>query len=49
MLLVMTSSTRLPSNSAGDQGVFALFGAVDGAPLLHARAGDGLAVAILGV
>ena len=31
------------------QGVFALFGAVDGAPLLHARAGDSLAVAILGV
>ena len=31
------------------QGVFALFGAVDGAPLLHARAGDGFAVAILGV
>ena len=31
------------------QGVFALFGAVDGAPLFHARAGDGFAVAILGV
>lgn len=31
------------------QGVFAFFGAVDGAPLLHARASDSLAVAILGV